>query len=206
MESTIYKFDYRPGVIDMKTYQVRDYFQVYHTGVENIILEKPELFSMTNRFDQQRPEQIMYNMFGDENLADLFVALNNQNYLWSTPYGVNDIQTAIDFRMNYVEFLFRKRIQRIPFIEDTNAILDEEEMAKKQECIDSTINHNYTLVPDNENKDCWYYNEVGQIMLERVTEYTRDEDEKQRNVVIPNPDFLSTVQEEVENYFKSRTL
>ncbi len=112
MDSKIYKFDYRAGLLDAKIYGVRDYFQYYTTGVEQVVEYNPSQFSYTNREDAERPEQIMYDLFGDENLGDMFVAINNQNYIWAVPLGLDAFQDAIDLRMAYLRYLMRDRMKQ----------------------------------------------------------------------------------------------
>ncbi|MCD6435187.1 MAG: hypothetical protein J7L15_02180 [Clostridiales bacterium] len=110
MKSTIYKFDYKTGLLDNKLFLVRDYFQYYTTGVEQIIRQSPSAFGITQRNNNERPEQIMYDMFKDENQSDTFVAINNQNYLWATPFDLDAFQDAVDIKMHYVEFLMKDRV------------------------------------------------------------------------------------------------
>ncbi len=52
----------------------------------------------------------MYNRFNDADLADMFVALNNQNYIWATPFSLDAFQDAVDMRISYINYLMRDRI------------------------------------------------------------------------------------------------
>jgi hypothetical protein len=111
VKSTIYKGDWKFGLLNSRVYYHRDYFQHYTTGIENVIIREPHMFNFTKRESGERPEVLMNSMFKNEDLADMFVALNNQNYLWGTPFDYDNFVDAIDFRMNYVKFLMRDRIQ-----------------------------------------------------------------------------------------------
>jgi len=110
MDSKTYKFDYKTGLLDGKIFGVRDYFQYYTTGVENLVPEFNEAFRYTNRNANERPEQIMYSMFKDEDLSDLFLAVNNQNYLWAVPFDLDGFQDAVELRMSYLRFLMKDRM------------------------------------------------------------------------------------------------
>jgi hypothetical protein len=111
VKSRIYKQEWKLGLLDNKVFKVRDYFQYYTTGIESVILEKPEFFEWVKRESGERPEVLMQIEFGEQDLADMFVALNNQNYLWGTPFNYDDLVDAIEFRMNYVKFKMRDRIE-----------------------------------------------------------------------------------------------
>ncbi len=110
MDSKIYKFDYKPGLLDKKIFITRDYFQYYTTGVEQVVRDSPAAFVYTSRNDAERPEQIMYSLFGDENLSDQFLAVNNQNYLWAVPFSLDAFQDAVELRMAYLRYLMRDRM------------------------------------------------------------------------------------------------
>ncbi len=110
MKSITYKFDQKTGLLDNKIFLIRDYFQYYTTGVESIVRKTPEIFAITQRNNNERPEQIMYDMFKDENQADSFLAINNENYLWSTPFDLDAFQDAVDLRMKYVESMMKDRV------------------------------------------------------------------------------------------------
>ncbi len=110
MQSKIYKFDHKYGLLDKKLYVVRDYFQYYTTGVEQVVKYNTSAFVHTTRNDAERPDQIMYSTFGDENLSDMFLAINNQNYLWAVPFSLDAFQDAVVLRMSYLRYLMRDRM------------------------------------------------------------------------------------------------
>ena len=115
MTSTLYKEYCEPkyGLLDGKIYAVRDYWTYYTTGIETLVLTNPDLFNVTERKTGEQPEQITFDVYGDENLADYFVAINNENYIWSLPYDLDMFIDAVEFRFRYLKQLMRDRIQII---------------------------------------------------------------------------------------------
>lgn len=174
MRSTIYNFEQKEGLLDNKVYYVKDYFQYYTTGVEDMIRQYPEEFAFIRRDNAERPEQIMYEMFRDANLSDVFVSMNNQNYLWATPFGLDAFQDAIDFRMNYLELLMRDRIEKTEVKDEYGNIIEV------------------------------YYNDVGEVCRERVEEDIHKADDKARLVIIPGLNSHQFVIRKIKDYFKSR--
>ena len=183
MKSTVYKFDEKWGILDNKFYVVRDYFQYYTTGIEHIANQYPESLMMTSRENAERPEQIMYGIFKNADLADLFVALNNQNYLWSTPFELDAFQDAIEFRMSYLESLMRDRIEYV-------------------EVFDANGNQ----VFDEHGKPILELNEVGKLCYERIEQDIHDADDQARTVIIPHIDRVSFIMRKVKDYFKARAV
>ncbi len=110
MKPTIYKFSEKVGLLDNKLYTVRDYTEYYTTGIESVVIQYPEVFAYAIRDDLERPENIMYNMFKDENLADVLVAANNENFMWDIPMDFDLYNDVVDFRMIYLDFLMLDRM------------------------------------------------------------------------------------------------
>ena len=110
MDSKLYKFDHRAGLLDQKFFFVRDYWQYYTTGAEDVVTANPDLFRWTQRDEAERAENIMNKHFKDPDMADVFVGLNNQNFLWATPFDHDAMKDAIEFRMNYLEYLMKDRL------------------------------------------------------------------------------------------------
>jgi len=118
MKPKIYKFDTitrhlkndKPGEI----FKVRDYFQWYHTGIENVINENKGYYFVTNRYENERSEVITYNLFEDENLSDVLLALNNDVYLWDAPYDNDTRDIIADNKFKYIE-----KLNKQPFIDYT---------------------------------------------------------------------------------------
>lgn len=174
MRSITYSFDQKEGLLNNKIFLVRDYFQYYTTGVEQIIPDNTDAFAFVTRENAERPEQIMYDMFRDANLGDMFCAINNQNYLWATPFGLDAFQDAIEFRFNYVELLMRDRIEKTEVKDDLGTVIET------------------------------YYNDVGDLCRERVEEDIHYADDVARLIIIPDLNSHQFVNRKIEEYFNSR--
>lgn len=174
MKSTVYSFEPKIGLLDNKIFLHRDYFQYYTTGVETIVRDNQDAFRFTTRSDAERPEQIMYDIYSEADLGDIFVAVNNQNYMWATPFGLDAFHDAITFRMNYVELLMRDRIEKTEIKDDFGHIIETQ------------------------------YNEVGQLCYEKVSEDVHTEDDLARIIIVPDVNSTQLVSRKIKEYFESR--
>lgn len=175
MESKVYKQDFRAGILDKKVYYTRDYFKYYTTGIEGLVLAFPNQFNLSTRRDAERPENLMYDMFQDEDLADAFVAVNNQNYMWATPFDLNAFHDAIEFRMNYVELLMRDRIVKTEIRDpDTGQVVETQ------------------------------YNDVGVSCYEKTSDAIHAIDDTSRKIVVPDPNNISFVVKKIQEYLELR--
>jgi hypothetical protein len=86
---------------------VPDYFQWYISGVENVINENPSSFILTDRYDNERTEVLAYGMYQNENVADLLVLLNNDNFLWDAPADYDLLWDVTENKLQYIEKLHR---------------------------------------------------------------------------------------------------
>ena len=80
---------------------ISDYFQWYLSGIEDIINDNPNSFVMTDRYDNERTENISYNFYENENVSDVLVLLNNDNYLFDAPADWDLLQDITDNKLNY---------------------------------------------------------------------------------------------------------
>ncbi len=174
MKSSVYSFEPKIGLLDNKIFLHRDYFEFYTTGVESIIKDTPTAFRFTTRQNTERPEQIMYDIYSDADLSDVFVAINNQNYLWSTPFGLDAFQDAVAFRMNYVELLMRDRITKEDITDNLGNVIETT------------------------------YNEVGDICYDKVREDIHNEDDSARTIIVPDTNSTQLVNRKIREYFTSR--
>ena len=39
-----------------------DYFDNYHIGIEKLVLDRPDLFGVTDRYEGERPEQLTWDI------------------------------------------------------------------------------------------------------------------------------------------------
>ncbi len=118
MNSTIYKSDLKVGLLNEQVFVVRDYFKYYTTGVESLIREYPDYFNFTIKRRNERPELIAQDLYKNADESDVIVAINNMNYL--DPYPLNyDMEHKVkEFRINYLQYLMKKRYENIADIMD----------------------------------------------------------------------------------------
>jgi hypothetical protein len=89
-----------------------DYFDFYHTGIENLVTERPDLFSITDRYEGEKPEQLTWDIFGDVTVFDILLACNNETMLWNSPFFYDTTEKVIDNKMEYY-----KKIHKVDFDE-----------------------------------------------------------------------------------------
>lgn len=107
MTPKIYDYQMRNGYLGDSIYTVKDYFQYYTISVEDIIEDNPNLYLSTERYENERTEILTYKLFGNENLSDVILAINNNVYLWDTPASADSVYAAVEGRMRYLETQFK---------------------------------------------------------------------------------------------------
>jgi len=78
-----------------------DYFDYYHTGIEKLVLQRPDLFILTDRYENERPEQITWDLFEDVTSFDVLLACNNETMLWNSPFYYDSTEKILENKMNY---------------------------------------------------------------------------------------------------------
>ena len=101
MKQKIYNFNKKVGKIGEVEYQVSDYFQFYHTGLETIIPD--DMLMLTQRFNNVRSEVLAYQFLESENLSDTILAINNDVYLWDSPYDNDMYEESVDMFFEYIK-------------------------------------------------------------------------------------------------------
>ena len=101
MRQKIYNFDKKIGSLGDIKFEVSDYFQYYHTGIEELIVD--DMLYITDRNNNERSEVLAYEFFESADLSDTILALNNDVYLWDTPYDNDMYETSIDLIMEYIK-------------------------------------------------------------------------------------------------------
>ena len=90
MKQTIYNFSPITNQLENdfqgEIFEVRDYFEFYHTGIEQLPFTNENLYFATNRLTNERSEVITNAFFEDPDLSDIVLALNNDVYLWDAPF------------------------------------------------------------------------------------------------------------------------
>jgi hypothetical protein len=84
---------------------IADYWQYYTTGVENLV-NNNEYFR-TDRLENERSEVITWKFFDDPGLSDIILALNNDVYLWDTPFDYELVEQITDNKMNYIKKMYK---------------------------------------------------------------------------------------------------
>jgi hypothetical protein len=80
---------------------VRDYTGYYFNELENFLKAYDDYFEIIDVDENTKIEKLSYDLYGDENYADLILAVNNENFLWSSPYDQDVI-------LNTSESILRK--------------------------------------------------------------------------------------------------
>jgi len=134
MKQTIYKFQPIKNQLENdfkgEIYEVRDYFEFYHTGIEQLPFLNEKMYFATNRLINERSEVITNAFFEDPDLSDVVLALNNDVYLWDAPF---DTATQEMIAMNQIAAIEENRKQKLNeeqindyYLPKINARLDEQ--------------------------------------------------------------------------------
>lgn len=105
MKQKIYNFKKKKGFIGNVEYEVSDYFQFYHTGIETIIPDN--MLVITQRHNNERSEVLAYELLDSANLSDTILALNNDVYLWDSPYDNDMFEEMVDITLNYIQRVYK---------------------------------------------------------------------------------------------------
>jgi hypothetical protein len=96
--------------VDGEVVETSDYFEFYHTGIEDIQDDENQHFFVTDRYEGERSEILAWNFYQNENYSDVLLALNNEVYLWDNPFG-GDIQEDVkDNQLLYVQRLYQRQL------------------------------------------------------------------------------------------------
>ncbi len=83
MNNTVYNFPTRV----VGGYTARDYTAIQYQGIPELLRQYPQYFTAINLADDDKIENIAYKMYGSEDYADVILACNEENFLWSMPYN-----------------------------------------------------------------------------------------------------------------------
>ena len=135
MKQTIYKYD--PIKIKLKNdrlgdvVKVRDYFQYYTTGIEEIPFKNESLYFETTRFENERTDVLAFNFFESEDISDLILALNNDVYLWDSVIDYEMKEKVIQNKL--------KMLERNKYKDDPNKELDSYDKKYYSELFDKEL-------------------------------------------------------------------
>jgi len=114
MKQKIYNFQPRVNQLENdrkgEIIKTRDYFEFYHTGIEELPFMNEQMYFMTNRYENERAEVITNAFYDDADLSDLVLALNNDVYWWDAPYDFDTQYIIADNKVQYVENLRKRKL------------------------------------------------------------------------------------------------
>lgn len=105
MKQKIYNFNKKDGYIGDVKYEVSDYFQFYHTGLETVIPD--DMLVITQRHNNERSEVLAYELLESADLSDTILAINNDVYLWDSPYDNDMFEAVVDVIFTYIEKVYK---------------------------------------------------------------------------------------------------
>ena len=98
MFNTVYNYNSR----EYENFEFQDYTSIYFGDLEKTIKDYPQYFEFIEVSDDDKIENISYQRYGSENYADLILACNTENFLWSTPYNQDVMLDYLDSIMNMI--------------------------------------------------------------------------------------------------------
>jgi len=92
MTNTIYEYD----TFFRKNMVVRDFSSVYFNNLQTELEKYSYYFTIINITEDERIENVAYQLYGDENLSDLLLAINDENFIWSSPLNQDILMDQTD--------------------------------------------------------------------------------------------------------------
>jgi hypothetical protein len=133
MRNSIYQF------YDIKRDQkvVKDFTSVYFSNLFNILEQYDDYFMIIELGENDRLENVSYQLYGSENYADLILACNDENFIWSSPYDQDIIllltENILDeFREEMNIDNFDNNPSYRAFKEQVHLILDDRNSKRKK--------------------------------------------------------------------------
>jgi ribosome-interacting GTPase 1 len=141
MINTVFTYDkmIRNGKI------VPDYTSYWFTNLKDYLENYDNYFTIVSIPENEKIENLAYKLFGSENYADLILAINDENFLWSSPYNQDVLNKMSDAVL--LEFLNQLNLDSF---NENLSYLDFKQ--KIEESIDNTNSQKkYFKVPKPEN-------------------------------------------------------
>jgi hypothetical protein len=141
MVNTVFTFE----KMIRETKLVPDYTSYYFSNLKSYLGNYDNYFTIVSVPENEKIENIAYRLYGSENYADLILAINDENFLWSPPYD----QDVINHVSESVLFEFSNQLN----LEDFNESLSYLEFKQTiEEYIDNNNSKKkYFKVPRKEN-------------------------------------------------------
>ncbi len=106
----VYNFNKKIGQLGDIKFSIPDYFQWYTTGFESLISD--DMLLITERYNNERSEVLAYKLLDNEHLSDTLIALNNDNYMWDSPYDSDMFEVSVDMVFKYIEKINKTKMNR----------------------------------------------------------------------------------------------
>jgi len=89
------------SVIDYKqreyqNFKFRDFTSIYFGNIINELNKYPHYFEFVDVTEDEKIENIAYQLYGNEDYSDLILLCNNENFLWCFPYNQDVLMNQLD--------------------------------------------------------------------------------------------------------------
>jgi hypothetical protein len=96
MTNTVYEYD----TFFKKNRVIRDFTSIYFNDLDSLLSEYENYFYLIDITEDERMENVAYELYGDENLADLLLAINDENFIWSSPLNQDILLDQTDILLS----------------------------------------------------------------------------------------------------------
>lgn len=133
MRNAVYEYD----TFLRKNKLVRDFSSIYFNNLQQLFEEHSEYFTTIDLSEDERLENVAYQLYGDENIADLLLAINDENFIWSSPLNQDILleQSKIVLK-EYAENLnihnFNENLSYLELQEKINQYIDDSNSKRKK--------------------------------------------------------------------------
>jgi hypothetical protein len=132
MVNSVFTFDkmIREGKI------IPDYTSYWFSDLKTYLENYDNYFLIISLAENEKMENVAYKLYGSENYADLILAINDENFLWSSPYDqdvLNQLNDSILFEFSNQLNLdsFNEGLSYIDFKNKIEEAIDDNNSQKK---------------------------------------------------------------------------
>ena len=93
-----------------EVFRTRDYFEYYHTGIEELPFQNESMYFVTQRYPNERTEVIANLFYEDADLSDTILAMNNDVYWWDAPTDFDTSELIVENKIKMVEDLRKEKL------------------------------------------------------------------------------------------------
>jgi len=98
MINNVFEFD----TFERENKVVRDFSSIYFTDLNDELANYDSMFTLIDITEDERLENVSYSLYGDENLSDLLLAVNDENYIWSSPLNTDIVLAQGDILLKEI--------------------------------------------------------------------------------------------------------